>query len=75
MESLAGWRPVAEAVLREGEHQGQPLGGADPVAQRNLPSPRQSHLRRAGGRRQQFLPWLTTRHLLDQRVGEHARVY
>src|SRR5262249_27157818 len=32
------------------------VGRADPVAQSNLPSPRQSHLCGAGGRRQQFLP-------------------
>jgi hypothetical protein len=70
-ESLAMWRPVAEAVLGDGEHQGQPLGGADPVPQRNLPSPRQSDLRRAGGRPHEFLPWPTPRSLLDQRGGEH----
>ena len=67
--------PGAQPVSGDGKHQGAALSGTDPVAQSDLPSPRQSHLHRAGGRRQPFFLWPTTRSLLDQRGGEHTRVF
>src|SRR5436305_11532224 len=65
------WKFKMRSPCGDGKHQRESLGGTDPVAQRDLPSPRQSHLRRAGGRRQQFFLWPTPRSLLDQRGGEH----
>src|SRR5262252_206150 len=47
------------------------LGGADSVAEGDLPSPHPSHLHRPGRRRHPFLSWSTPRSLLDQRGGEH----
>ena len=52
--------PGAQPVSGDGKHQGAALSGTDPVAQSDLPSPRQSHLHRAGGRRQPFFLWPTT---------------
>src|SRR4029434_6088463 len=81
-ESLALWRPVAEAVPGDGQRERQPVGGAHPVAPRNVSSPRPRHLHPAGGGYDQLVPWPTTRSLLDQRGGAHrcsptvsARVY
>ena len=62
------WR---KRSLGTASDQGQPLGGAHPVAPRNVSSTDQVYLHRAGRRRQTFLPWPTARSLLDQRGGEH----